>query len=200
MNEVLHRTAGGAWFPNGPRSRECREAVFGATYSDPARGFPRYAEALDRGRRGRRGNPEPDDVRHPGQGHPAGDGGQAGPLRGGIRSDSIAATCPGLRTWSWEAESGGICSRMFLAHARRLSPFAKMPATRPDFWKAKLEGNAERDERNCRGTAESSGWRVLIVWECATRDKEMAVDAARDPVGWIKGTARFGEITGGGIP
>ena len=45
----------------------------------------------------------------------------------------------------------------------------RLPKTRPDFWKAKIEANRERD---CRQTAllEGAGWHVETVWECELRD------------------------------
>jgi DNA mismatch endonuclease, patch repair protein len=45
---------------------------------------------------------------------------------------------------------------------------SKLPATRQDFWKQKLEGNAARDLAAIN-TLRSLGWRVLVVWECALR-------------------------------
>ena len=45
--------------------------------------------------------------------------------------------------------------------------FAASPSTRPEFWKAKLQGNVERDEAAIAKLA-MLGWRLLIVWECAT--------------------------------
>jgi DNA mismatch endonuclease (patch repair protein) len=39
------------------------------------------------------------------------------------------------------------------------------PATRPDFWRRKFEGNIRRDERN-RRALRATGWRVITVWEC----------------------------------
>lgn len=44
-----------------------------------------------------------------------------------------------------------------------------MPKTRRAFWKAKLEGNANRDKAGLRALRKA-GWRVLVVWECETRD------------------------------
>lgn len=78
--------------------------------------------------------------------------------------------------------------------------FAKLPATRPDFWKAKLEGNVERDRRAVE-TLLAKNWRVLVVWECATKDKA-ATDLTLGETlsAWINGTARFGEISCGGEP
>lgn len=45
---------------------------------------------------------------------------------------------------------------------------SKLPATRRRFWKEKLEGNAARDQRTV-AALQASGWRILVVWECALR-------------------------------
>lgn len=47
-------------------------------------------------------------------------------------------------------------------------PMCKMPATRPEFWRAKIAGNRSRDQKAV-ATLKAAGWRVLIVWECALR-------------------------------
>ena len=46
----------------------------------------------------------------------------------------------------------------------------KLPATRRDFWLKKLEANQARDKRNISALL-SEGWRVMVVWECATRGR-----------------------------
>lgn len=43
------------------------------------------------------------------------------------------------------------------------------PATNAEFWEAKRSRTVERDRRNLRALRRD-GWRVLIVWECQTRD------------------------------
>ena len=48
---------------------------------------------------------------------------------------------------------------------------ARMPKTRLDFWRPKLEGNRTRDVRH-QSELDALGWRYLIVWECELRDKE----------------------------
>ncbi|MDP0494923.1 MAG: very short patch repair endonuclease [Verrucomicrobiota bacterium JB024] len=45
----------------------------------------------------------------------------------------------------------------------------RMPKSRVEFWRTKLEANRERDLRHQRELAEM-GWRVLVVWECELRD------------------------------
>ena len=45
-------------------------------------------------------------------------------------------------------------------------PRFKWPATRRSFWRAKIEGNRERDATALIALSEAR-WRVQIVWECA---------------------------------
>lgn len=39
------------------------------------------------------------------------------------------------------------------------------PKTRSDFWRAKLDGNVQRDRRNV-AALKRMGWSVLLLWEC----------------------------------
>jgi DNA mismatch endonuclease (patch repair protein) len=43
------------------------------------------------------------------------------------------------------------------------------PASNAIFWRTKREQNVERDRRNS-ARLRKAGWRVLVVWECGTRD------------------------------
>lgn len=43
------------------------------------------------------------------------------------------------------------------------------PATNAEFWERKRRGNVDRDRRNIK-TLRAMGWKVLVVWECWTRD------------------------------
>ncbi|HEX9782120.1 MAG TPA: DNA mismatch endonuclease Vsr [Opitutaceae bacterium] len=51
-------------------------------------------------------------------------------------------------------------------------PRATTPTTRNAFWLAKFEANIARDRRQ-QHALRASGWMVLIVWECETRDPEL---------------------------
>ena len=46
----------------------------------------------------------------------------------------------------------------------------RIPATRPDFWREKLDRNRIRDQQNLL-KLQREGWRVATVWECAIRGK-----------------------------
>ncbi|CAN0639399.1 very short patch repair endonuclease [Burkholderia cepacia] len=47
--------------------------------------------------------------------------------------------------------------------------YFKLPRSRTEFWQTKLLKNRARDETVLANTRKL-GWRVLIVWECATRE------------------------------
>ncbi|QDI04234.1 DNA mismatch endonuclease Vsr [Xanthomonas cerealis pv. cerealis] len=47
--------------------------------------------------------------------------------------------------------------------------YFKLPKTRVDFWKTKINDNSRRDSLAVDLLREA-GWRVAIIWECALRD------------------------------
>ena len=55
----------------------------------------------------------------------------------------------------------------------------KLPTSKPEYWGPKLEGNRRRDEGNIV-RLRAQGWRVLVVWECGTKDtKRLASKVAK---------------------
>ena len=46
--------------------------------------------------------------------------------------------------------------------------YFRWPATRPEFWRQKIEGNVVRDQRALY-QLKVEGWRALIIWECALK-------------------------------
>lgn len=77
--------------------------------------------------------------------------------------------------------------------------FSKLPATRAEFWKTKLEGNVERDARAVKAL-QAMGWRVLVVWECAIRDRETLSVLPERLTSWIRSDDPLGEIADGARP
>ena len=56
----------------------------------------------------------------------------------------------------------------------------RLPATRREFWEAKIEGNCARDEA-AETALLADGWRVLTIWECALKGRErLPVDEVLD--------------------
>ena len=49
--------------------------------------------------------------------------------------------------------------------------YATSPKTRVQYWENKFEGNVVRDRRN-ESALRDLGWRVLVVWECETKNQE----------------------------
>jgi len=54
-------------------------------------------------------------------------------------------------------------------HAHEGCKYFKIPKTRTDWWKDKLYGNKERDEKNIR-ELEKMGWNVIVIWECKLKN------------------------------
>lgn len=49
---------------------------------------------------------------------------------------------------------------------------AAIPATRPEFWRAKIEGTMARDLR-IQQELESLGWCVLVIWQCSITSESL---------------------------
>ena len=54
--------------------------------------------------------------------------------------------------------------------------YATSPATRKEFWKEKLDRNAERDTLNIQ-LLNTAGWRVIIIWECGLKHCLHTIDS-----------------------
>lgn len=57
------------------------------------------------------------------------------------------------------------------------------PRTRPEFWSKKFGENVTRDQLAYEALLRA-GWRVAVVWECATRSRLLAV--VDDLAGWLR--------------
>lgn len=74
----------------------------------------------------------------------------------------------------------------------------QMPVTRQKWWKAKLERTYNKDRENVVNLL-LTGWRVLIIWECAFRnnkriDEECLVHAIDIACTWLKSGSDYLEI------
>ena len=73
----------------------------------------------------------------------------------------------------------------------------KWPSTREEFWQAKIRRNREKD-LEVLADLESSGWRVLVVWECAIkgRGKLVETELLDSLERWLDSDVHHGEIRG----
>ena len=71
------------------------------------------------------------------------------------------------------------------------------PKTRVSFWRAKILGNKERDDRNHRRLLQA-GWRVGVVWGCALSGKErIGIDAvAAECERWLNSAEQTLSVSG----
>jgi DNA mismatch endonuclease (patch repair protein) len=56
-------------------------------------------------------------------------------------------------------------------HRHNCKKGRSMPQTRKNFWQSKFKKTILRDKRNLK-KLRLLGWKILIVWECQTRDTE----------------------------
>lgn len=56
-------------------------------------------------------------------------------------------------------------------HGHHCGRGSRTPKTNREYWVAKIASNVLRDKRN-REELTKSGWKVLTIWECETRDLE----------------------------
>lgn len=54
-------------------------------------------------------------------------------------------------------------------HLHEGCPKGRLPKSRLDYWKPKLDANKLRDAKDI-SALESLGWKVLVVWQCETKD------------------------------
>lgn len=78
-------------------------------------------------------------------------------------------------------------------HAHGCS-LTKIPKTRPDFWRQKLEGNQARDARQL-AELNDMGWRTLVIWECALRGpQDMLSFTLESAARWLRSYEASTEI------
>ena len=73
----------------------------------------------------------------------------------------------------------------------------RMPSTRTEFWADKIKRNVERDAL-VRSQLDTTGWRCLIVWECALKGRtRIGIDPVVSLIAeWLRGKEPFMEIRG----
>lgn len=67
-------------------------------------------------------------------------------------------------------------------HSHDCAKGRRRPVANAVWWEKKLADNRARDEAAVR-SLKADGWRVLTVWECATRDLERLSDELRTFLG-----------------
>lgn len=80
-------------------------------------------------------------------------------------------------------------------HAHECSSF-RWPKSRSHFWKEKLRGNRDRDERNLKELSQL-GWRTAVVWGCSitgTRSYGLN-DVVQNLSDWLRSDALSIEMT-----
>lgn len=76
-------------------------------------------------------------------------------------------------------------------------PLFRLPGTRTEFWKAKIDRNRERDAE-IAGRISDAGWRQLIVWECSMKGRlRLGLDTVAERAStWLQSSETLGIIRG----
>lgn len=53
--------------------------------------------------------------------------------------------------------------------------WGKLPKSRLEYWRPKIEANRKRDARNVKDL-QDDGWGVLVVWQCELRDQPATIN------------------------
>lgn len=58
-------------------------------------------------------------------------------------------------------------------HGHEGCSLGKLPKSRIEYWKTKIENNKKRDSR-VREQLEADGWKVIVIWYCQLRTEKAA--------------------------
>lgn len=64
-------------------------------------------------------------------------------------------------------------------HRHQGCKYAYNPKSRVEFWQKKFKENMERDKKNQKELGDS-GWNIMLIWECETKDIEMLVERLKN--------------------
>jgi DNA mismatch endonuclease, patch repair protein len=77
--------------------------------------------------------------------------------------------------------------------------YFRLPRSNSGFWQAKINANHARDARNIEALRQG-GWRVCVIWECATRKSPAGSASSCWPEAldtldaWLRGVGSFLEL------
>ncbi|MEM9296112.1 MAG: very short patch repair endonuclease [Planctomycetota bacterium] len=98
--------------------------------------------------------------------------------RMGYRYRLDAADLPGRPDLVFPARRKVVFVHGCFWHAHHCPRGARIPASRTDYWRAKIDRNRRRDARVAK-QLRRMGWSVAVVWECALAPRRRDAAIAR---------------------
>jgi DNA mismatch endonuclease (patch repair protein) len=90
----------------------------------------------------------------------------------GYRYRLHVRTLPGTPDLVFPSRKAVIFMHGCFWHRHQGCHLARMPKSRINFWREKLEANKLRDKDNMVRLNEL-GWRVMVIWECQMKEKNL---------------------------
>src|SRR4051812_30382304 len=97
----------------------------------------------------------------------------------GLRFRTHVTTLPGNPDLANKARRWAIFVHGCFWHSHGKCALASKPKSNAPYWTGKLRGNRKRDRLKLARLREA-GYRVLVLWECQTRDSEKLNKALTD--------------------
>lgn len=93
----------------------------------------------------------------------------------GYRYRLHKATLPGKPDLVFTARRKTIFVHGCFWHGHDCKRGAREPKSNVEYWRAKIQRNRQRDT-NAIAALNEAGWKVLVIWECETRNTDDLAD------------------------
>lgn len=81
-------------------------------------------------------------------------------------------TLPGVPDLVFPARNAVIFVHGCFWHGHHCPRGARMPSSNVEYWTRKIGRNVARDRSSMR-RLRATGWRVMVIWECKTKDRQL---------------------------
>lgn len=98
--------------------------------------------------------------------------------RAGLRFRLCRNDLPGRPDIVFPGQMVAVQVRGCFWHLHSECSAGRIPNSRQEYWKPKLEGNVRRDQENDR-ELRALGWNVIVIWECELKTDPALLLAVR---------------------
>ena len=89
-----------------------------------------------------------------------------------VRFERHVATLPGKPDFVFPVSRMALFVHGCFWHSHKGCKHASLPESNVEYWTQKIQRNRRRDSR-VRSALRKAGWHTAVIWECATKDKNL---------------------------